>query len=181
MMLRENDSHEGRAVERGTRAVREVGAYGAGRSTAQRRAIAAAAEGFSGAFTADDLAGRVRRDAPFVSTATVYRAIAAMASSGYLTQVGDRDGAALYARCEEPGHHHHVVCTRCGATAHTPCPLDEAGLAAAAPDGFVVTSHEVRLYGLCAACAGRGDTGAGAGGAPPTPRSDPCPCDAGRR
>jgi Fur family transcriptional regulator, ferric uptake regulator len=135
-------------------------AYGAGRSTAPRRAVASAASGFPGAFTAEQLAARVRLDSPGVSTATVYRSIAAMAASGYLTQVGEREGAALFARCQESGHHHHVVCTACGATAHTPCPVDEAGLAASAPEGFVVTSHEVRLYGLCAKCAGRGSDAA---------------------
>ncbi len=133
----------------------ERGAYGAGRSSAQRRAVASAVAGFDCAFTAEDLAAQVRLVSPRISTATVYRSIAAMALSGYLTPVGDRDGAALYAHCDEIGHHHHVVCTGCGATAHAPCPIDTAGLTAAAPDGFVVTSHEVRLYGLCASCNDR--------------------------
>ncbi len=128
-------------------------AYGPGRSTAQRRAVAAAAASFAGAFSADDLAERVRGTDPEISRATVYRSIAAMTASRYITEVGEREGSALYTRCAESGHHHHVVCTGCGATAHTPCPIDVAGAAAAAPDGFVVTSHEVRLYGLCAACS----------------------------
>lgn len=143
-------------MARGTQQAQQPSsAFGGGRSTPQRRAVAEAAARMGGAFTADDLAARVRADAPGVSVATVYRSIAAMADSGYLTLVGDREGAALYARCAEAGHHHHVVCTRCGATAHTPCPVDEAAISASAPDGFVVTSHEVRLYGLCARCAGR--------------------------
>jgi Fe2+ or Zn2+ uptake regulation protein len=132
-----------------------VNAYGSGRSSAPRRAVASAAGEFGVAFTAEGLAASVRRASPRVSTATVYRSIAAMVASGYLTSVGERDGATLYARCEESGHHHHVVCTGCGATAHAPCPVDGPGLAAMAPEGFVVTSHEVRLYGLCAACAER--------------------------
>jgi len=145
----------------------DLSPYGSGRTTAQRRAVASAAAGFGcGAFTADDLAARVRLTAPGVSTATVYRSIAAMVASDYLTAVGDRDGAALYTRCDEAGHHHHVVCTVCGATAHAPCPVDEAGLAAAAPAGFIVTAHDVRLYGLCAACAAD------------APRLDGCSCDA---
>ena len=146
---------------------RPDGAYGVGRTTAQRRAVAAAASSFGRAFTADDLASRVRRDAPGVSTATVYRSIAAMTLSGFLTRVGARDDAALYTRCGETGHHHHVVCTRCGAIAHTPCTVGEAA-AAVAPAGFVVTSHEVRLYGLCAACAESERSSA-----------DGCSCDAG--
>jgi Fur family transcriptional regulator, ferric uptake regulator len=132
-----------------------AGAYGAGRSTAQRRAVADAVERIGAAFTADDLAARVRAQAPGVSTATVYRSLSAMTEAGHLTIVGERGGAALYARCAEPGHHHHVVCTGCGATAPAPCPVDDAGLAASVPAGFVVTSHEVRLYGLCAACGDR--------------------------
>jgi Fur family transcriptional regulator, ferric uptake regulator len=147
---------KGDIVTPGERMHEALGAYGAGRSTAQRRSVAAAAARIAGAFTADDLAAAARLENPSVSTATVYRSISAMTASGFLTAVGERDGAALYARCGEAGHHHHVVCTKCGATAHAPCPVDGAGLAAAAPDGFVVTSHEVRLYGLCAACAGRG-------------------------
>ena len=129
-----------------------VDPYGDGRVTAQRRAVSDSAAAFPGAFTTEDLVAGVHRDAPGVSSATTYRSIAAMVASGYLTPVGERDGAVLYARCEETGHHHHVVCIGCGATAHAPCPLDEARMTAAGPDGFVVTSHEVRLYGLCAAC-----------------------------
>lgn len=129
-------------------------AYGASRSTAQRRAAAAAAARFGGAFTADDLIARLRVDEPGFSTATAYRSISAMVASGYVTPVGERDGAVLYARCAHTGHHHHVVCTACGATVDAGCPVDEMGLAASAPEGFVVTSHEVRLYGLCAACNG---------------------------
>lgn len=157
---------KGGAVVRMTGSSRgAIGAYGAGRTTAQRRAVATAAARYGSAFTAEDLAARVRRESPGVATATVYRSISAMAATGYLARVGERDGAALYVRCDESGHHHHVVCVRCGATAHAPCPVTETSLADAVPDGFVVTSHEVNLYGICAACC--------ALGAP----TDGCSCD----
>lgn len=149
-------------------------AYGSGRSTAQRRAVASAAARSGSAFTADDLAARVRGDEPGVSTATVYRSISAMVASGYLAVVGERDGAALYTHCGKSGHHHHLVCTSCGATAHTPCPVDPSVLAAAAPDGFVVTSHDVRIYGLCAACGAGAPEAASAAEAAP----EGCSCDA---
>jgi len=147
-------------------ASRAEGPYGRGRSTGQRRAVVAAAEAMAGAFTADDLVARVRLVAPGVSTATVYRSISALTDSGFLAPVGQRDGAALYTHCAKAGHHHHVVCTGCGATAHAPCPVDVADAQASAPDGFVVTGHEVRFYGLCAACVEREGRGAG------------CSCDA---
>jgi Fur family ferric uptake transcriptional regulator len=161
-ILRENRSHEGSHL------VSEITpgayssasellarAYGAGRVSAPRLAIARAAERASGAFTVEELSVSVRRYDPGVSTATVYRSVAAMAASGYLTRVGERDGATLWARCGQAHHHHHLVCTSCGATAHTACPVDASALAAATPEGFTVTSHDVRLYGLCASCAGR--------------------------
>jgi Fur family ferric uptake transcriptional regulator len=128
-------------------------AFGPGRSTEQRRAIASAVAELGGAFTAEDLAAHMRANRGGVSTATLYRSIATMAGSGFIAPVGERDGAVLYVGCASPDHHHHLVCTSCGATAQTPCPVDAAELARSAPDGFVVTSHEVRLYGLCAKCA----------------------------
>lgn len=130
-------------------------AYGSGRASAQRLAVARAAGHAGGAFTIRDLAALAREKDPRISTATVYRCVAAMAAAGHLTHVGERGGAALWARCDAEEHHHHLVCTSCGATAYAECPVDEKALATAAPHGFTVTSHDVRLYGLCAACARR--------------------------
>lgn len=150
----------------------QSGVYGPGRSTAQRRAVTSAVARFAGAFTADDLVARLGHEAPGVSTATIYRSIAAMAATGHLSHVGERDGAALYARCDETEHHHHLVCTSCGATAHTPCPVDPHALAATAPAGFVVTSHDVRLYGLCAACNAEAEPADGCACDGPVPSGD---------
>jgi Fur family ferric uptake transcriptional regulator len=138
-------------------------AYGAGRTSAQRLAIARAADAATGAFTVDDLAALTRGADPAIGTATVYRAVAAMAREGFLQPAGVRDGRALYVRCGDAGHHHHLVCTGCGAVAEAPCPLDTATFEAPGLGGFQITSHEVTLYGLCAECAG----GAAGGGSDP--------------
>ncbi len=132
-------------------------AFGPGRSSARRLAIARAAEAAETAFTVDQLARSCETGGPSPGAATVYRAVAAMLRQGFLEQVGERDGAALYVRCGADGHHHHVVCTECGAVGHAPCPLDEEALAAATASGFTVTSHEVAVYGRCGDCdAARG-------------------------
>jgi Fur family ferric uptake transcriptional regulator len=128
-------------------------AYGDGRSSAQRLTVAHAAACLDGAFRVEDLAAAARRCDPRIGTATVYRAVGAMAASGFLEQVGERGGTALYARCGAEGHHHHLVCTGCGAVAQAPCPLDRAAREHAAARGFVVTHHQVHIYGLCARCA----------------------------
>jgi len=132
-------------------------AYGSSRRSTQREAIAQAAETFGGAFSVEDLQARVRAVRPGVGAATVYRAVAAMLERGYLESVGEHEGRALYLRCLTDEHHHHLVCTGCGNVTHTPCPLDNGAVAHAAQQGFVITRHEVSVYGLCAACLHKDD------------------------
>lgn len=127
-----------------------VGAYGSGRVTPQRASIAACADRLPGAFTVDKLAACARGADASLGTATVYRAVAAMEASGWLERVGERGGSALFARCGAGGHHHHVVCDGCGRVAVAECPVAVTPGDAA---GFVVTRHEVTLYGLCPTCA----------------------------
>ncbi len=140
--------------------LRNGGPYGDGRSTAQRRRIAAAVP--ERAFTVAELAEAVASVDPAIGLATVYRAVGAMERSGWLTRVGDASGTTLYARCHESEHHHHAVCTRCGRVEHTPCPV-AAAPGISAPSGFRVTSHELTLYGLCETCESEPDPGAGPG------------------
>jgi Fur family transcriptional regulator, ferric uptake regulator len=139
------------------------GAYGAGRVTPQRHLIARTAAEMPGAFSVEELASAVRaRDAGAgAGVATVYRAVTALLESGWLERIGERDGSALFARCHAGGHHHHhVVCDGCGAIEATECPVAVAP-AARSSSGFVITRHEVTLYGLCPRCANAGSQAAG--------------------
>lgn len=129
-------------------------AYPGGRVTSARRALATAAAGFERAFTVEELAEAAREIEPDAgSTATAYRAVAMMESSGFLEHVGERDGRALYQHCQAAEHHHHIVCESCGRTAPAACTIDAQAAKAAAETGFVVTRHAVTLYGLCPDCA----------------------------
>jgi Fur family transcriptional regulator, ferric uptake regulator len=128
-------------------------AYGAGRVSPQRAAIALAVDASSDrAFSAEDLAAAVRRETRDVGLATVYRAVAAMEAAGFIEPVGERAGATLYARCGRTGHHHHLMCTSCGTVADATCPV---GVTPDAGDsGFRITGHSLVLYGLCPRCQG---------------------------
>jgi Fur family ferric uptake transcriptional regulator len=128
-------------------------AYGGRRSSVQRDALALAADALPGAFTVEELADAAARGGARPALATAYRAVHAMADAGFLEAVGERDGRALFARCAVGGHHHHMVCTACGAIAEAACPVGSAALDEAARAGFVVTRHEVAIYGLCGACS----------------------------
>lgn len=129
--------------------------FGNGRVTAPRRAIAEAVDGLEGAFTVEELAEAVGAISPSTGTATVYRAVAAMEAAGSIERVGLRDGSALFVRCRADGHHHHLICTGCWMVAHAECPLDAETSRRVSEEGFLVTSHEITLYGLCPECAAR--------------------------
>ena len=127
--------------------------YGGGRVSAARRAIATALGTIDAAFTVEDLHAAVLATQAGIGVATVYRAVGAMAATGSVAPVGTRDGSTLYARCAGGSHHHHLVCTGCGAVVGIACPVDSALLHSAEKAGYTVTAHEVTLYGLCSTCA----------------------------
>jgi Fur family ferric uptake transcriptional regulator len=120
--------------------------------SAQRVVIAEAVADCPGGFTAEELHRAVADRTPGIGLATVYRALSAMQTAGSITEVGQRAGSALLARCDRHDHHHHLVCTACGAVVGVDCPLGNTALAAAEQAGLLVTRHEITLYGLCAAC-----------------------------
>jgi len=125
--------------------------YGAGRVTPQRKLVAQLAESWPGAFTVEELSSAVREQDRAASVATVYRAVAALAEQGWLERVGERHGSVLFARCAAgEHHHHHVVCDGCGRVEAAECPVASP---ASTVSGFVITRHEVTLYGLCPECA----------------------------
>ena len=126
--------------------------FGSGRMTAQREVIVQSATQMGCAFTVDDLAIAARDRDASIGVATVYRAVSALEETGWLERVGDRDGSALFARCAAGDrHHHHLICTTCGRVEPAECPI-EAATPQGALEGFVITGHEVTLYGLCPDC-----------------------------
>ncbi len=126
--------------------------YGTRRVSAARRAIAQAARSLPGAFTVETLHAAACELMTGIGLATVYRAVAAMVESGYLVALPGADQRTMYAVCDEPSHHHHLLCTTCGLVAPVACPIDEASMRAAREAGFTVTHHDVILYGTCARC-----------------------------
>lgn len=134
------------------------GAYGTSRMSPQRERIARAIDSFDGAFTAEELTHVLSAHPSAPGQATVYRALTALEESGFVARVGERDGATLYAKCETEGHHHHLVCIGCGHVSAISCPVDDSVIRAASRERFVITHHEVTLYGVCRSCLASGWT-----------------------
>ncbi|MDQ3453761.1 MAG: transcriptional repressor [Actinomycetota bacterium] len=102
--------------------------------------------------TAREVYQRVRRRAPGIGFATVYRALNLLAKHGQVLelQLGD-EAVARYDG--NVARHDHVVCTRCGAVADVSVDLrDHITVEAAAASGFAVDAYELRFSGRCPSC-----------------------------
>jgi Fur family ferric uptake transcriptional regulator len=101
------------------------------------------------ALTALEIDGRL----PGVGRATVYRALDQLESLGLVQRVDLGSDAAGYERLDPEGHHHHIVCERCGRViAFEDDRLERAITALGERPDFKVSSHEVTLRGECADC-----------------------------
>ncbi|NJM08392.1 transcriptional repressor, partial [Candidatus Gracilibacteria bacterium] len=104
-----------------------------------------------------------------VGRATAYRAVDWLRERGWLARVQTERGDYTYTRTL-PGHHHHAVCTRCGATLLVEgCNAIDALTALLARQGFRVHGHILELFGLCARCQAALGASTGFGGHPHRP------------
>ena len=87
-----------------------------------------------------------------VGLATVYRALQTLAEDGAIDVLRTDGGESVYRACSR-GHHHHLVCRRCGRTEEIEAAEVERWTAAtAAAYGFTDVSHTVEIFGRCANC-----------------------------
>jgi Fur family ferric uptake transcriptional regulator len=121
------------------------------RLTTPRRQLLDAMDGLGDHFTADQVVAAC----PAVGRATVFRTLRLMQELGVVCQVVLDGGATAY-RLASPEHHHHIVCSDCGAVSDFASHdiedlLDELGRRT----GFEIDSHRIELYGRCDACRAR--------------------------
>ena len=102
--------------------------------------------------TAEWVYGQLRRESPHVSLGTVYRNLGQLTELGFIRRIDFGSDVDRY-EANVIGHH-HFVCERCGTVSDLDVPVDESltrKLGEAA--GVRADRHEIRLYGICAACA----------------------------
>ena len=124
------------------------------RITGPRRALGDLIGEQSGHFTAAELIDTAASRDVSVGRATVFRMLELLTDIGALERLDLPSGEHAYVACEPNGHHHHVVCRRCGRSAGVP----DTGLQSVVRDigdrtGFHIESHRLELYGLCPECA----------------------------
>jgi Fur family peroxide stress response transcriptional regulator len=97
---------------------------------------------------------RVHRRIPAISLDTVYRALGLLEGQGLVCKAEVLSGPARYDANVD--HHHHFICTRCGAVHDFYSPaMDRIAVPSAARALGKVLSCEVHLRGICARCARR--------------------------
>lgn len=107
--------------------------------------------------TAEEIYDLARERFPEIGLATVYRTLQVLVDLHVIDKINFDDGYARYELGDVPGngkhHHHHAICSRCGAV----FPFEEDLLDTLEQSlmdrlGFAVTDHEVKLFGCCRAC-----------------------------
>ena len=134
-------------------------AAGPKRNTTQRAVIVEALAGTDEFVSAQDLHRTLHDGGSGIGLATVYRALQELAGSGELDTVRNTAGEVLYRQCEQPVHHHHLVCRSCGRTEEVSAPgVERWARAVGEEHGFVDVDHQVELFGTCGDCAARRET-----------------------
>ncbi|PMP81165.1 MAG: transcriptional repressor [Roseiflexus castenholzii] len=122
------------------------------RLTKPRRAIIAWIAGQQTLFSTEALAAAVATLPERVGRATAYRMVEQLRETGWLSPIRTERGSYAYARTL-PGHHHHAICLRCGATLIIEgCAALETLYALLETHGFAVQSHVLELTGRCRRC-----------------------------
>jgi Fur family ferric uptake transcriptional regulator len=126
------------------------------RNTWQRQAVREALGTSEGFVSAQALHAHLRESGSAVGLATVYRALADLASEGEADSL-QQDGESLYRACTPDHHHHHLICRSCGRTAEIEAAEVETwARTVAAQHGFTDPQHIVDVFGICAACTREG-------------------------
>ena len=122
------------------------------RVTKQRTAIAELLESLTDFRSAQVIHANLSESTAGIGLATVYRTLKSMVEDGLLDTFITDDGQTLYRRCSS-GHHHHIVCKKCGRTSEIQAAAVESWAEQVAREhGFADIEHMVELIGVCSDC-----------------------------
>ncbi|MEJ2323310.1 MAG: transcriptional repressor [Nitrospirota bacterium] len=107
--------------------------------------------------SSEDLYSLVKRKDRAVGQATVYRTLKLLSESGIAREVDFGEGLTRYEHEYGHEHHDHLICERCRKSIEVVDPrIEELQEKLARDHGFVMTSHKLDIFGLCAKCRAKG-------------------------
>jgi Fur family ferric uptake transcriptional regulator len=123
------------------------------RMTPQRLLIVSAIEDSDGHVSAEEIYAQVVAKYPHVNISTVYRTLELLKELGLVTETDFGEGRVRYHPAEK-GHHHHLVCTECGAIID----LDESSLSSLKrmllrEYKFNANLKHLAIFGRCHKCS----------------------------
>ncbi|MBL7073550.1 MAG: transcriptional repressor [Candidatus Omnitrophica bacterium] len=132
------------------------------RMTVPRQAILDVLSKTSRHLSAEDVFMAVHKVYHHVGLTTVYRTLELLVQMGLVSKFDFGDGRARYELLEgskDSGHHHHLICTKCGRIIdYTDFIDEEIKLLKETEKGlskkykFKITNHLIQFYGLCDKC-----------------------------
>ena len=131
-------------------ALRELG-Y---RLTPQRMLILTALQQSNDHISAEEIHARVCANYPHVNISTIYRTLELLKNLGLVTET-DLGGGRFRYHYADKGHHHHLICDRCGATIEVDeslfLPIKRTLLK---EYGFRANISHLAIFGRCQNCPG---------------------------
>jgi len=123
------------------------------RLTPQRLLIISAIENSDGHVSAEEIYAQVVAKYPNVNISTVYRTLELLKELGLVTETDFGEGRVRYHPAQK-GHHHHLVCTECGAVID----LDESSLSSLKrmllrEYKFSANLKHLAIFGRCDKCS----------------------------
>lgn len=122
------------------------------RLTPQRMMIVSAIEESDDHISAEDIYTQVKAKYPHMNPSTVYRTLELLKRQGLVTETNFGEGRVRYHSADK-GHHHHLVCQKCGKIID----LDETLLsplkqALKERHDFHADLRHLAIFGLCSQC-----------------------------
>jgi Fur family ferric uptake transcriptional regulator len=101
----------------------------------------------------EELYLKIKASHPGIGHATVYRTLKLFTEAGLAREILLNDGQTRYEHVSAGEHHDHLVCTGCNAIIEFEDEtIEKLQKEIAILHGFMIKSHKLELYGLCAAC-----------------------------
>lgn len=122
--------------------------------TNQRESICSIFFSQQGHLRAEEILAQARELDSGISLATVYRTLKLLQDYGFAEAHHFHDGQALFEPVlENDSHHDHLICTKCEKIIEfVDEKIERLQLKIAKQHGFIIKSHKMELYGLCAKC-----------------------------